>query len=290
MSDFAVSIVMPALNAATHIGEALGSIAGQRRDGIGDLEVIVADGGSTDATRDIAASFAFVRLLEGPDGGIYQGFNRALAATRLAHVGFVNADDILPAGALAAVAQAFATNREAAMVSGAAEFTDARGTVLARIANRQPSSVEGLLFGIPAINARFFRRDVLLQCGGFRPAIGIAADRELLIRLLREGVRGVSIDRTLYRYRMHGGSTTISGDAAGRRRVWKAEIDLAEYLLREGALWPSELKLARRSRALAKLKQLIAGRSVAGLDARTLIDAPAAVVAWRRWRGKLSGF
>lgn len=290
MTGLAVSIVMPARDAAAHIGEALASIATQAGDAAGGLEVIVADGGSRDATREIAARFSFVRVLDGPDGGIYQGFNRALAAARLAHVGFVNADDILPAGALAAVANAIAAEPNAAMFSGGAEFADAEGVITRARAQQGPLSLEGLLFGIPAINARFFRREVLLGAGGFRPEAGIAADRELLVRLFCDDVRGVAVPTMLYRYRVHGGSTTISGDAAGRRRVWRAESELATYLLRSD--WaPDELhRLARRTRALASMKHHVASRSLDGLDVATLADLPAALLAWRRWRARLSGY
>lgn len=285
-----LSIVMPARDAAAHIGEALDSIAAEARDGVGEIEVVVADGGSRDATREIAATFPFVRLLEGPDGGIYQGFNRALAACRLTHVAFVNADDILPAGALRAIAHALARTPDALMLSGAAEFADGAGNVAGRAAQQQPMTLESLLFAIPAINARVFRRDVLMSAGGFRPEAGIAADRELLVRLLRAGVRGVCLDEVLYRYRSHAGSTTLSGDAAGRRRVWKAEIDLAEYLLASGELSAEEQAWPRRTRALARAKQALATRSPRLLDLETMAALPAAVVAWRRWRGRLSGY
>lgn len=285
-----LSIVMPARDAAAHIGEALGSIATEASTSAGDVEVVVADGGSRDATREIAAAFAFVRLLEGPDGGIYQGFNRALAACRSTHVAFVNADDILPAGALRAITRALAPTPEAAMISGSAEFADGDGNVVGCAAQLQPMTLASLLFAIPAINARVFRRDTLVAAGGFRPEAGIAADRELLVRLLRAGVRGVGIPDVLYRYRSHAGSTTLSGDAAGRRRVWKAEIDLARYLLAHGELTAAEQVWPRRARALAQAKQALATRSPSMLDRDTIANLAPAVIAWRRWRGRLSGY
>jgi glycosyltransferase involved in cell wall biosynthesis len=290
MTGLAVSIVMPARDAAAHIGEALESIAAQASDAPGGLEVIVADGGSRDTTRAIAAGFQFVRVLDGPDGGIYQGFNRALAAARMPHVGFVNADDILPEGALRAVAAGVAAAPDADMLSGDAEFASSDGAALIRRVQDGPMSLAGLLFGIPAINARFFRREVLIGSGGFRPDAGIAADRELLVRLHVAGLRGRRVEATLCRYRMHGGSTTISGDAAGRRRVWKAEVDLAGYLLGDAALPAGVHRLARRSQALATMKQHVAARSLRGLDAPTLAELPAALLEWRRWRARLSGF
>ena len=51
----AVSVVMPVLNGAPHLAEAIGSILAQTFD---DLELIVADDGSDDGSREIAAGFA----------------------------------------------------------------------------------------------------------------------------------------------------------------------------------------------------------------------------------------
>jgi glycosyltransferase involved in cell wall biosynthesis len=49
-----VSVVLPVLNGAAHLTEAIGSILAQSFD---DLELIVADDGSDDASREIAAGF-----------------------------------------------------------------------------------------------------------------------------------------------------------------------------------------------------------------------------------------
>jgi len=53
-----LSVVMPALNAAATIGEALDSLAGQ----VDGLEAIIADGGSTDGTVAIAEKYPFAQF------------------------------------------------------------------------------------------------------------------------------------------------------------------------------------------------------------------------------------
>lgn len=68
-----------------------------------DLEIVVADSGSTDATASIAERFA-VTYLPGRDEGFARACNRALAHVRLAdhrYVLFLNPDTAIRAGSLA---------------------------------------------------------------------------------------------------------------------------------------------------------------------------------------------
>jgi succinoglycan biosynthesis protein ExoA len=79
-----VSVVLPIRNEAAYIGRALASVLTQ--DYPGDrLEVLVADGRSTDATRDIvgffeARSSGRVRLIDNPGQIVPTGLNAAIAA------------------------------------------------------------------------------------------------------------------------------------------------------------------------------------------------------------------
>ena len=80
-----VSVVLPVLNEERHIAACLDSVLTQ--DYPSDrYEVIVADGGSTDRTRDIVAAMARgdprVRLIDNPGRMQAAGLNRAIAASR----------------------------------------------------------------------------------------------------------------------------------------------------------------------------------------------------------------
>jgi rSAM/selenodomain-associated transferase 2 len=89
-----LSIVVPAYNEAAVIGETLRSLAPLRARG---HEVIVADGGSEDATREVAAPFAD-RVLLAPRGRARQMNAGAKAASGEALV-FLHADSRLPGNA-----------------------------------------------------------------------------------------------------------------------------------------------------------------------------------------------
>ena len=79
-----VSVIVPCYNEARTIGGLLDAIAGQTYP-IDSLEVIVSDGGSTDATRAILSEHtrsrpqAQVRVVDNPDRSIPAALNRAIA-------------------------------------------------------------------------------------------------------------------------------------------------------------------------------------------------------------------
>ena len=80
-----VSVVMAVRNEARHIEAALDAVRAQ--DWPDDrIEILVADGRSSDATCEIvgriARQDARVRLLDNPDGWVAQGLNTALASAR----------------------------------------------------------------------------------------------------------------------------------------------------------------------------------------------------------------
>ncbi len=95
-----VSVVIPALNEAARIAATIDSA---RRD---DVEVIVADGGSSDSTREIASRMGAQVVLARRGRGAQ--LNAGAAAARGDHLLFLHADTTLPAGYLQAVQETVA--------------------------------------------------------------------------------------------------------------------------------------------------------------------------------------
>lgn len=89
-----VSVVIPVRNAEATLGAALDSVLGQT---LGDLEVVVAEDGSTDGTARVLADYAArdprVRPLYLPHRGVAHAFNAAVASARAPLVARLDADD-----------------------------------------------------------------------------------------------------------------------------------------------------------------------------------------------------
>lgn len=84
MAEYLVSVVIPVRNEAIGIRATIDSILAQ--DYSGDLEVVIADGMSTDGTRDIlhqiSAEDARIRFVDNPSGRTPNGLNIAISAAR----------------------------------------------------------------------------------------------------------------------------------------------------------------------------------------------------------------
>src|SRR5580692_9561803 len=72
----AVTVALPVLNEATHIAGCLEAVVAQSYPRV--VEILVIDGGSDDATREIAAQFPGVRIIDNPGRRQSAGLNVAL--------------------------------------------------------------------------------------------------------------------------------------------------------------------------------------------------------------------
>ena len=87
----AISVVVPAYNAAAHIPRALDSVLGQTHP---PAEIIVVDDGSTDATAEVVRSYgSAVRLITTDHVGAGQARNMGIEAARYPWIAFLDADD-----------------------------------------------------------------------------------------------------------------------------------------------------------------------------------------------------
>jgi glycosyltransferase involved in cell wall biosynthesis len=90
-----VSVVVPAWNAADTLGETLRSVAAQT---FPDLEILIVDDGSTDATARVAEEFCAqdsrARLIRQDNAGVAAARNAGIAVARARFVAPIDADDL----------------------------------------------------------------------------------------------------------------------------------------------------------------------------------------------------
>jgi rSAM/selenodomain-associated transferase 2 len=167
-----VSVVIPALHEAERIGATIDSARAA-----GAAEVIVADGGSSDATVEIARACG-AQILEGERVRARQ-LNRGAQLAAHDAIVFLHADTLLPPGACAAIEGALATH-----VFGGfrVTFVEPGLQFVATMIN-----VRTRLTGAPwGDQAQFARRDAFLRAGGY-PDFPIMEDYELARRMKRLG-------------------------------------------------------------------------------------------------------
>ena len=168
-----LSIVMPVLNEADRIGGALAALAPLRAGGV---EVIVADGGSSDATVQIAQHSAD-RIVTAARGRARQ-MNAGAAVARGDVLLFLHADTTLPPDADRLVLDAVAgSNRVWGRFDVAIDGPASLGVVAMMMNIR--SRLTGIATGDQAM---FVKRDVYAAAGGV-PEIELMEDIALSRRL-----------------------------------------------------------------------------------------------------------
>jgi glycosyltransferase involved in cell wall biosynthesis len=86
-----ISIVTPVFNSIRWIDLCVRSVRHALQGG--DYEHIIVDGGSTDGTLDYLDQQKDIRLIPGPDKGMYDALNKGMAAARGRILGHLNADE-----------------------------------------------------------------------------------------------------------------------------------------------------------------------------------------------------
>ena len=209
-----VSVIVPVRNEADFIAETLDQLLAQRYDPR-RFEVLVADGGSTDGTREIVAGCARlhpqVRLLDNPGRLSSAGRNVAVRAARgdivLLVDGHCRLDDPWH---LAEVASAFARSGADCLgrpqsldVTGAPAFQRAVAAARASRLGHHPAShiySDGEGFVPPQSVAVAYRRSVFEKVGLFDEAFDACEDVEFNHRAARAGLRCFFTPRVGVRY------------------------------------------------------------------------------------------
>lgn len=226
-----LSIVMPCLNRVNFIAEALDSIFNQNLEGI---EVIIADGGSTDGTLDVLKNYPQVKVFVGPDTGLYQALNKAISNSSGEIIGHLNTDDIYLPGTFKAVLDAFNSNDDVDMVCGSAELVSEIEGGKWQIKEHFDALTHAkltwplVLKGAILTNARFYRRGFLMQCGPFDETYKLIADREFLIKALELRPRTIPVESTVLHYRQHADSLTFNEDLNAMKKGFLEKVRLAK--------------------------------------------------------------
>jgi hypothetical protein len=170
-----VSVIVPALEEEAVVASAVRSA----RDA--EAEVVVVDGGSSDATVRRAAG-AGARVVRGPRGrALQQNRGRQEASGRV--LLFLHADSRLPAGYARTV---FQTLLQAGTSAGAFRFrTDGFGPAMRLVEGM--TNLRSRLFQLPYGDQGIFLRSEMFDAVGGVPAVSIAEDLLLVRRLARQG-------------------------------------------------------------------------------------------------------
>ena len=223
-----ISVVTPSFNQGQFIEEAIRSVLLQ---GYPNLEYIVVDGGSTDASIDIIRRYTpwISSWFSERDDGQSDAINKGLGVATGEIVSWLNSDDLVTPDALQNVAVRFAQENEPTVVCGSAEI---RSTDLSKVLwtfNSPPTSAadilafpEGRHIGQPSV---FISGELLDFPEPLRRDLTYVMDLELWLRVAKRR-DFVTVSDTLSWMRHHDEAKTIRDNY----RIYdELELVIAEY-------------------------------------------------------------
>lgn len=241
-----VSIVTPSLNQGRYLGATIRSVLGQDYP---NLEYWVIDGGSSDETRAVLEGFVGdgqLRWLSEPDRGQSDAINKGWARAHGQILAWLNADDTYLPGAIAAQVAALLADAQAGAVYGDAQYSDAAGRLLTRIAGRPFSPEAVLRLEIPVQPTVFLRRELVARVGPLRLERRYSMDSDYWARAMRLAPFRQT-GNLVATYRLHSGSKTVA-EGPGFYGEWLA---IAEDYFADATLAPA--LRARRAPVLADI-------------------------------------
>ncbi len=229
-----VSVIVPTYNRADLLEQSVKSALDQT---LVDLEVIVVDDGSTDATADVVKRIEDPRVsyIHQENQGVAAARNTGIMAARGTYISFLDSDDLLTKDALRRGVEVMEWNPGVAFAYGQAYLMDAGGRIFgSRRQEEQASYVREGSYEIEKalINGNQIPTSTMLVRGESLRAAGLfdtsfrhgSEDFELWVRLARSG--SVSyIAEPLATYRMHESSISrthrLKDFEANNRRIFR---------------------------------------------------------------------
>ncbi len=282
-----VSVVMSVRNDAVRVERAVRSILDQS---FRDLELIVIDDGSTDATAGVldrlAAGDARLRVIHQDNTGLTRALIRGCALARGEFIARQDSDDWSHPLRIAEQVALLDSDPGIGFVSCAVRYLGPADEPLCVVSRGADSvlATQGLLErreGPPAHGSVLFRRALYAQVGGYRAEFHYAQDSDLWLRMVERARIGY-LPEVRYRHRKEPRSTSGAARAAQRRfgelghlcrqarlagqaeTSWLAEAAVLAERVRAGTTQSA----AERRRALADVQYLIGAMLVANRDAR----------------------
>ena len=209
-----VSIVTPSFNQGEFIEATIQSVLAQDYP---NIEYIVIDGASTDATVNVLQRYAEkISWISEPDRGQSDAINKGFLRARGDILAWMCSDDLYEPDTVSQVIEHFRQHGTTDMVYGECQYIDSQGQPI----GKYPSSefdISSLLPFCFIPQPTVFMRRSLLDCVGMVDAdLQYAMDLDLWARVAMSG-RIDFMPQVLARYRLHDGTKTVSSSSAVER-------------------------------------------------------------------------
>jgi glycosyltransferase involved in cell wall biosynthesis len=214
-----VTVLMPVYNGRDYLMPALDSLLAQT---FTDFEIVIVNDGSTDDTQAVIESYRDPRIVPvvQQNQGVARSLNNGLKVARGKYIRRHDADDTSTPDALQYQFDFMEANPGFVMVTNQCAFMTQNGKIARDFLIPNDTYFSGAPIrelslddftadrAAPAVHGTaFYRRQEVLDAGGYRPEFIVAEDNDLWMRLL-EKHRIAILNRCTYFIRIHGQSAT----------------------------------------------------------------------------------
>ncbi|HET6426375.1 MAG TPA: glycosyltransferase family 2 protein [Planctomycetaceae bacterium] len=237
-----VSVLLPVYNSERYLRETVASVLQQT---FTDFELLIVDDGSTDRSPQILAELAAtdsrISVTRRPNDGYVSALNELLAKARGEYMARIDSDDVAFPKRFARQVEFLDAHPNVLVVGSYVQVIDEDGDVLCdqSVLIDHEAITHSLLRGTGGIYhpATMFRRQPVMDLGGYRTqALGVE-DQDLWLRLAERG-KLANLPEALLKYRIHPGNFSFVYHEQVRERFRSV---LREAYARRGLPEPEDL-------------------------------------------------
>jgi glycosyltransferase involved in cell wall biosynthesis len=203
------SIVTPSMNSEKYIEETIQSVINQTYK---NIEYIIIDGGSTDATIDIIGKYKnrISKIISEPDRGMYDAINKGINVSNGRFFTYLNSDDCLHRDSISKVVSYFSENENIEFLYGSMDFIDSNSKYLysrnyPKIDWKNYASCNYSMIGQPS---SFWRRSVFDKVGIFDTNYTMLGDTDFFTRILKK-CSCSNTKESFSKFRIHSQALTL---------------------------------------------------------------------------------
>ena len=201
-----VSVIVPVYNGEKYIAECIDSVLAQT---VKPNEIIVVDDGSTDNTARIVNKYQSVKYIFQKNKGVGHARNLGIDESSGEFIMFLDHDDFYAPNKLESCLKQFKIDPSISIIKGKVQLIfsnkDISNTfyeICPQLKNQEIISRTVLL------GAAIFRRECLINIGGFNPEMSPADDVDLWVRLSQQNLNIHHMDDIFLYYRRHDTNMT----------------------------------------------------------------------------------
>ena len=236
-----VSVVIPCYNAETYIDGCLDSVVRQTWN---DIEILCVNDGSEDGTYNRLKQYRGrnsdrIQILNQSNKGAGKARNTGLNKAKGRYIQFLDADDRLMPGKIENQLELISQARQEPDIVAADYIlkTSVEEKIIRSYEKRPFHALFCKNLGITSAN--LWRRESVVNTGGFDENLGSSQEYELMFRLLKQGGK-VLFDPVPLTYKTHreDGSISATNKKENRLRFINLQLSALEHLKESGQLNP----------------------------------------------------